>query len=189
MKKMIAGVLALLLCFSAAGCAGTEDPNQTVAEFTDAEQLQPLETEITMDNWQDFFELRETRELVGYESGDEWEFGLGLFLKDGYEFQSGQVNFELEYQLEQRAFSEESGEPGNPAETGHTPEPRAKTFALTDYRGNPDIAEDSPFYGAVAAWIYGGGVLEQEDGSLIAEVPGKASVLHAEGSLVVVPVR
>ena len=68
MKKMIAGILALILCFSAAGCAGTEDPNQTVAEFTtetaaqpmDDEltteaAAQPMEAEITMDNWQDFF--------------------------------------------------------------------------------------------------------------------------------------
>ena len=189
MKKMIAGVLALLLCFSAVGCAGAEDPNQTVAEFTSTVTAQPLEAEITMDNWQEFFELRETRELVSYDSGDEWEFGLGLFLKDGYEFQSGQVNFEMEYRLEQRAFSEKTGETGEPVENGHTPEPRAKSFALTDYRGNPGIEEDSPLYGAVAGWICGGGVLEQEDGSLIAEVPVSPSVLHAEGSLVLNPVR
>ena len=188
MKKMIAGVLALVLCFSAAGCAGTGDPNQTVAEFTSTAAEQPLEAEITMDNWQEFFELRKTWELKSYDGGDEWEFGLGLFLKDGYEFQSGQVNFEVEYQLEPRSFSGESGEFGEPVETGHTPEPRAKTFALTDYRGDPGIGEFSPLYGTVAGWIYCGGVLEQEDGSLIAEFPGTISVLHAEGSLVLNPV-
>ena len=185
MKKMIAAVLALCLCFAGAGCAGTEEIQQTVAEFTETaapSAEEPMEVEITMDNWQECFELREPRELVPYESGDEWEFGYGLFLKDEYEYQAGEVNFELEYELEQRDFSE--GVPGEPVETDHTPEPRAKTFALTDYRGNPEIAGDSPLYGTVAGWILGGGVLEQG----IAEIPVNGTVLHAEGSLVVASV-
>ena len=60
---------------------------------------------------------------------------------------------------------------------------------MTDFRGDPEIPENSPFYGTVAGRVSGGGVLEQEDGSLIAEIPVNPALLHAEGTIVVIPVR
>ena len=145
--------------------------------------------EITMDNYLDYFELREAAEPYTDENGGivSWDFGCGLFLKDEFKesFVSAEVNFEVEYDEELRAFKMLPGsfELGDVITPEHQSEPRAKTFALQDFRNDESVHELSSYYGAVAGCLYSGGTMTMDDGTEAAILPANMNVLHAEGSI------
>ena len=212
MKKLTAIILALLMCLAAAGCAEdteapaedtvieagvTETPEKPAetAEAAEAEtasgstEIPSGTVEITMDNYLDYFELRDAAEPWTDENGKitGWDFGCGLFLKDEYtdSFVSAGVNFEADYDEELRAFTmlPESFELGAVITPEHQAEPRGKTFALQDFRNDESVHELSSCYNAVAGCLWSGGTVTLDDGTEAAVLPANINVLHAEGTI------
>ena len=214
--KKITIILTLVLCLSLAGCIFDGTPDSGTAAEPTAESLQETETaapseettkvpettaepapettaepekdvEITMDNWEQYFEVRTAADPYVNENGEteDWSFGCGIFLRPEYvsRFESGEVNFEISYATEGRLFSvdPESGRCilGGRTESGIRPESGCKTVGLEDLRSDESLPETSDFYGSIAARIYCGSAEEGQ----AATVPGQEKILHAEGML------
>lgn len=81
MKKYLVFLLSLGMLLSLAACAA--EPAETLPQTT---QPQLQEVEITMDNWQEYFELREAQRISVSDYGEIFnrEFGHGVFLKEEY---------------------------------------------------------------------------------------------------------
>ena len=189
MKKTICAMLSLVLCLSLAACGGktapTEAPavTEAPAQVTTEAAAVPVTVEITMDNWEQYFELISAADASS--QGEYWALGYGLVLREEYGYVSGNVDFELTYDLEQRPFEGNAEDMtwtlGEALEPDHELMPGAKTFGLQDYRENKDM---KMFTGTVAAVCLPGVVMTREDGTQVAEVPVNGKILHAEGTLV-----
>ena len=185
MKKYIAMTLALALCLALAAC-GDAKPAETSAPVTVPAETAPaqLTVTVTMDNWEDYFELRSTTDVYVDQSGkvQNWSFCYGVFLREEFDFVSGNVNFEVEYRTEQHPFTGDraTGEFTLGEATGTSENPRATTFALEDSRRDPNTDPMSGFYDSVAGRVYGGNAAR--DGEV--DVPIEGKVLHAEGTMV-----
>ena len=183
MKKHIALTLVLVLCLALAAC-GDEVPVETTAAAVLPTETKDQNVTITMDNWEQYFELRPTTDVYVDESGkvQNWSFCYGVFLREEYDYVSGSVNFEVEYRTEQHPFSgdRKTGEYTLGEATGTSENPRAVTFALEDSRRDPNTDPQSGFFDAVAGRVYGGNVAK-EKGEV--DVPIEGRVLHAEGTI------
>lgn len=96
MRKQIAWLLALCLSMTACAAEGPETApaESTVPVITAAEtqatvqetEAVPQQTQITMENWETYFELKEARTVVKLEDEepDLFTSGYGLFLRDEY---------------------------------------------------------------------------------------------------------
>ena len=203
MKKLISGLMALTLCLALAACGSrqenlkeTEDMQTSAAaetaEMSETAAEAPKTVEITMDNWSEYFELREAAEPWFSEDGsiESWDFSYGVFLKDTYleRFQSGQVDFEIGFEKELREIGMEAETGtymiGNPLETGEERPYEQKTCGMEDFRNREDLSVKSEFYGSVAAQAYSGSSGKNEEGILTAELPVNGQILNAEGSLI-----
>ena len=185
MKKTICAILSLVLCLSLAACGSKQVPTEAATEaVTEAvTEAAPQSVEITMDNWEQYFELIPAADASS--QGEAWALGYALVLREEYRYVSGTVDFELAYDVEQRPFEGDAETMtwtlGEPLEPDHELLPGAKTFGLQDYRENTDM---KLFTGTVAAVCLPGAVMTREDGTQVAEVPVNGEILHAEGSLV-----
>lgn len=86
MKSILALILILAACLSLTACAAEPQSPEAFAETTVETTLPPEQIEITMDNWQEYFELREAQRITVNENGGihNREFGYGAFLKEEY---------------------------------------------------------------------------------------------------------
>ena len=100
MKKAISLLLALVMCLSLCACGGgndtpatTEAPTTTTPATTVPESTAPIETEpqyetveITMDNWEDYFEFVfiEDWEINGFGESEGYSCEYRLKLQDEY---------------------------------------------------------------------------------------------------------
>ena len=139
--------------------AVTEAPTQMPTQPpTDAptEAPQPVPVEITMENWEEYFELRDTEQVHISESCSVINrvFGYGVFLKEEYVdrlAEGSDVSFELEYNLVwRRVMGDLTGDSYMLQSAQTDPDRKTQTAQLTDFRGNPAVAEESDFYNSVA---------------------------------------
>ena len=194
MKKKMLVVCAAVFCLSLAACGG-----EKMAETTDTLVLSQTEAaseqvvEITMENWEQYFELKNAAEPVISEAGDleSWDFSYGVFLKEEYldRFVSGQVDFEILFDTERRkaGIEEATGtyELGELIPGRLESDTRQKTFGLEDFRDRQGLSVMSDYYGSVAGQACCGSIRESEAGELTAEVPVNGQILHAEGTLTI----
>ena len=201
MKRLITFMMAISMAASMAACgntpAATEPevaPNVVMTENTAAPGAGSMDSaegavEITMDNWETYFELRSVSDPFIGESGkaEGRDFMYGVFLKPEYaeKFDSGMVNFEISYDLVNYncTVDGESYTLGDKLENDLESAFETKTFGLQDFREDPEISDKSAFFGQVAGVVYGGSAVQQEDGQFIASVPENGKILNAEGSL------
>ena len=136
--------------------APTQPPTEPPAEPPTESPL-PEEITITLENWQEFFELRETEQVYISPTCAVTNrvFGYGVFLKEEYadRFAEGsQVSFELEYNV---AWARVMGDltADNYLITGTQSDSNRKlqTAQLSDFRLLENMSEESDFYGQVAA--------------------------------------
>jgi len=186
MKKRTTIIIALMLVFLLTACAVPEaTPGETEVLFT-ATETSPAESEIqisateptppetetpaaqpapqevipveiTLDNWQDYFELRQTEQIYVSESCGVINriFGYGVFLKE--EFlpllaSESNVSFELQYEVAwKRVMGDLTGDSYMIIGSVNEVLPKTQTALLADFRENAEIPEESDFYGQVAA--------------------------------------
>lgn len=165
-------VMALLLVFLLTGCAAPEStPGETEILFT-ATEAPPAATEtapvtepapqiitpveITLDNWQEYFELRQTEQVYMNESCavSNRVFGYGVFLKDEFVpllAPGSDVSFELQYELVwRRVMGDLNGNSYLIQDINNEHTLKTQTAGMTDFRGDPSISEESDFYNRVA---------------------------------------
>jgi len=136
--------------------APTEAPTLPPTE-PPTEASQPVPVEITMENWEEYFELRETEQVYISETCSVINrvFGYGVFLKEEYtdRFAEGsQVAFDLEYNLAwTRVMGDLTADNYLMMGTQTDGERKMLTAGLTDYRIAGNMSEVSDFYGQVAA--------------------------------------
>ena len=177
MKRINIFALLLAMALVLTGC-GTDQPAATeapAAVVTEAPTLppaeppaepptepptelpQPVEITITEENWQEFFELRETEQVYVSQTCAVINrvFGYGVFLKEAYadRFAEGsRVSFELEYNV---AWARVMGDltADNYLITGTQSDlaRKTQTAELADFRLVDNMSEESDFYGQVAA--------------------------------------
>lgn len=111
MKKLTAILLSAIMCLSLVACSGNDeekdddnagnvkdDTSTTVIEDDTTEESEDEAIEITLDNWQDYFEIGYELE-VEYEDDDVTIDGYKLypsvFVKDGYDVASEDDKVEL----------------------------------------------------------------------------------------------
>ena len=120
------------------------------------EAPQPVPVAITMENWEEYFELRDTEQVHISESCSVINriFGYGVFLKEEYVdrlAEGSDVSFELEYNLVwRRVMGDLTGDSYMLQSAQTDPDRKTQTAQLTDFRGNPAVAEESDFYNSVA---------------------------------------
>lgn len=175
MKKQITIIMALMLIFLLTACAAAEPtPSETEILVTATETVPaesatvPPETEtsvpqkivpveITLDNWQEYFELRQTEQVYVSQTCAVTNrvFGYGVFLKE--EFlpllaPDSDVSFELQYDVVwKRVMGDLASD--SYAVIGSLTEaiPKTQVARLADFRENAEVPEDSDFYGQAAA--------------------------------------
>lgn len=138
----------------------TEPPTEAPTELPTeppTEAPQPVPVEITMENWEEYFELRETEQVYISETCAVINrvFGYGVFLKEEYadRFAEGSdVAFDLEYNL---AWTRVMGDltADNYLMMGSQTDGvrKMQTAGLTDFRIVDNMSEESDFYNQVAA--------------------------------------
>lgn len=122
MKKAISLLLVLMLCLSLCACGGSNEmpeaqvstdpattpeatePATTEATEPEESELTTVCVEITLENWQDYFELREYTEFVenGFGEIDDAKTLWSVVSKDGYtvDEENCDVTFEFTYDEE-----------------------------------------------------------------------------------------
>lgn len=117
MKKTLAIIMAALMCLSLCACAGGENNSDntsevqnedTTTETTNTNDTEPGETkpvyetvEITLDNWQDYFEFREIKKIKinGFEEFNGADILYYLVTKDGIELDTKNSTVTVRYIL------------------------------------------------------------------------------------------
>jgi len=163
MKKIIAFLLSLVICLPFVGCAAeslqtveTTEMVETVPETT-APVLRQIE--ITLDNWQEYFELREAQRITLTSTGEIYnrEFGQGVFLKPEYVdmLAEADVSFGLfADQVRYQVYGDITTD--NYVirkDTLHKEGEQILTERVQDFRTDEKIAENTDLHNAVAAWF------------------------------------
>lgn len=149
-------LLLLLAACATAGSAPALPPEGTEDWAATAPVQEPVAVQITMDNWQEYFELRETEQVYQSESCDVINrvFGYGVFLKDAYTdrlAEGSDVAFELEYNLVwRRVLGDLAGDSYSIHHATSDEQKKTQQAQLVDFRGRTDISEESDFFGSVA---------------------------------------
>ncbi len=107
MKRFVVLLLAAVMCLSLVACGGSNDTLTTdETEATVSKETEPklVSVEITLDNWQNYFELREYTKFIenGFGEIDDAETYWTLVSKDEYAFdmENCDVTFEFTYDEE-----------------------------------------------------------------------------------------
>ncbi len=172
------------------------------------DELGPYSVELTMDNWTEYFELREAANMYFNQFGEleSAQNSYGIFLKDEYmdkislqSFFTNEIAFKISYDTEAYAVPvsdyeeawktvfdinelEKTDPPyyfDNFEETGLT-----TTASVWDYRNHTDLNEKSPYYKSVAAEFGMGGNMTENGGTFIKALPVNAQVVQVQGELV-----
>ena len=134
----------------------TEPPTEPPT-LPPTEPPQPEEIAITLENWQEYFEMRETEQVYISEtcSVTNRVFGYGVFLKEEYadRFAEGsQVSFELEYNVAwARVMGDLTADNYMIMGAQSNPDRKLQSAQLSDFRLVENMSEESDFYGQVAA--------------------------------------
>ncbi|MBQ2854397.1 MAG: hypothetical protein IJE81_02870 [Oscillospiraceae bacterium] len=160
MKKLLTFLLAFVILMSFAACAAEPAQTAPVAE-TVPETMAPslLEVEITLDNWQDYFELREAQRLILTSTGEIYnrEFGQGVFLKPEYVqvLAEADVSFDLfADQVRYQVYGDITTDNFVIREdTLHIEGQQTMTETVQDFRLDEKIAAGTDMHNAVAAWF------------------------------------
>ena len=134
----------------------TEPPTEPPT-LPPTEPPQPEEIAITLENWQEYFEMRETEQVYISEtcSVTNRVFGYGVFLKEEYadRFAEGsQVSFELEYNVAwARVMGDLTADNYMIMGTQSNLDRKLQSAQLSDFRLVENMSEESDFYGQVAA--------------------------------------
>lgn len=161
-NKYIFWILALALMLTA--CAvpesapGATVPGEVVVETVPLETVppDPVAVEITMENWEEYFELRSTEQVYLNDSCSVINrvFGYGVFLKEEYAdrlAEGSDVSFELEYDVVwRRVMGDLTGDSYLIQSPMAEINRQTQTAGLTDFRGKTDISEESDFYNSIA---------------------------------------
>ena len=156
MKKTIALVLTLALSLTLAACGGEQPPAETMVESSAAVLW---EVEITMENWQDYLDLREAQRVSVGESGGvtNREFGYGIFLKEEYVDQLAEVDVSFQMQVDSVLYQVYGDLTTDNfvirKDTLHNEGIQILTAAVEDLRENGKIGPDTDLYNAVAAYF------------------------------------
>lgn len=166
MKKYTGLIFLLLGCLAMAACGSAQSAVETEpvsVEATAAETTQPVitEVEITMENWQDYFEQREAEWVQVNDRGDVIlrDFGYGVFLKEEYvgrlaqeepvavtfEMKANSVRYQVMGDLTTDNYIIKD-------EVLHNEGEQIITADVQDLR-NGKIEEGSDFHNAVAAYL------------------------------------
>ena len=119
MKKILAIILAALMCLSLCACAGEENnsegtsevqnentPTETTAPSEETTDTEPSETEpvyetveLTLENWQDYFEFREIKKIKinGFGEFNGADVLYYLVTKDGIELDTKNSSVTVRY--------------------------------------------------------------------------------------------
>ena len=104
MKKTISLLLALVMCLFLCACSGGKDTPEITETPATTQNTAPVETkpqyttvEITIENWQDYFEFAHfyIPHMNAFGEVEGFGFETRLYLKDGY--QANDVNIAIEY--------------------------------------------------------------------------------------------
>lgn len=172
MKRALAMLLVIMLCLSLAACAAEESvvPEMVEESSIQATEAQVHEVEITLENWQDYFEMRETQWVQVNENGSIIlrEFGYGVFLKDEYKEQLAEedpvdVSFEMEVDsVRYQVYGDLTTDNFIIREdTLHNEGKKILTAPVQDLRGSTLLEPGSEMHDAVAAFF----MLEGEFGA------------------------
>lgn len=158
----------------------------------DYEALGPKTVEITMENWEEYFELREIRLTYLNDFGeiDYVGFGYGIYLKEEYVeklytgYEAVSVAFKMEYDWCNRRVT-------NPAQDDYvmgnvvwTPEHESSTSQVYDHRDYEHIGVGQPEYNAVCATFgYTSGI----QGNDIFPCLENGVVIDVQGALILFP--
>ena len=135
----------------------TEAPTEASTEApTEPPLPEVIPVEITLENWENYFELRQTEQVYVSESCGVTNrvFGYGIFLKE--EFlpllaPDSDVSFELQYDVAwKRVLGDVTSDSYMIIGSVNEVHPKTQTASLTDFRGNEEIPEESDFYKQVA---------------------------------------
>lgn len=100
MKKIIALLLVAVMCFSLAACGGdNEASNNNEPQTNESGEKTAKAVEISIDNWQEYFEIveREETEKNEFEEIEDMYKGVYLVLKDEYEMVGYDTSIAIEY--------------------------------------------------------------------------------------------
>ena len=176
----------------------TGEYNDWVSE-ADYEVIGPRSVEITMDNWNDYFEIRETDDQYRNAFGEiEWKgFGFGVFLKDDVAsrlkntYDSVNVSVKAAYDtvmykatgtLEGGDF--QKGEPGQPKWLNE--ETRREEAVMEVWMMTGPEREGSGCYGCYCATFTGYNTIEEEGDTYII-VFENPEILNVTGTLTLFP--
>ena len=174
MKKINIFTLLLIMLLILSGCAvreGTPTEAPAAAVVTEAptvaptevpteaptEPPQPVAIEITLENWEEYFELRETEQVYISESCSVINrvFGYGVFLKEEYAdrfVNESDVSFDLEYNVAwARVMGDLTADNYLIMGAQSNEERKMQTAGLTDFRLADNMSEESDFYNQIAA--------------------------------------
>lgn len=176
----------------------TDEYNDWVSE-ADYEVIGPKTVEITMDNWDEYFEIRETDMQYRNDFGEiDWKgFGFGVFMKDDVAsrlkdtYESVQVSFKVAYdEVMHKATDIEADGDFQMGEVGH-PQWYQDNSERMDAVGevwlqNGINMEESGCYGYYGA-IFTGYTFSEESGVTYIVVYENPEVLNVTGTLALFP--
>ena len=176
----------------------TGEYNDWVSE-ADYEVIGPRTVEITMDNWNDYFEIRETDDLYRNDFGEiDWKgFGFGVFLKDDVAsrlkntYDSVDVSFKAAYdEVMHKATDIEADGDFQMGEVGHpkwlNEETRRGEAVGQVWLQEGDYMEGSGCYGYYCA-PFTGYTTTEEEGDTYIIVFENPEILNVTGTLTMFP--
>lgn len=176
----------------------TGEYNDWVSE-ADYEVIGPRTVEITLDNWADYFEIRETDDLYRNAFGEiEWKgFGFGVFLKDDVASRLrdpyGSVNVSVKAAYDGVMYKAtgtleggdfQKGEPGQPKWLKE--ETRREEAVMDVWMVTGPEREGSGCYGCYCATFTGYNTIEEEGDTYII-VFENPEILDITGTLTIFP--
>lgn len=158
----------------------------------DYEALCPKTVEITMENWEEYFELREIRltYLNDFDEIDSIGFGYGIYLKEEYVeklytgYEAVSVAFKMEYDWCSRRVTNPTQDDYVMGNVVWTPEHESSTSQVFDYRYSEYIGVEQPEYNAVCATFGYAGPIQDND---IFPSLENGVVIDVQGALILFP--
>ena len=172
------------------------------------DELGPYSVELSIDNWAEYFELKQAANVTANGFG-EIEYvanGYGVFLKDEYldkinqqSFYSNEIAFKISYDTECFALPVSSYEEAyrtvfdiNELEKVESPyywddfesTGKTETATLNDYRHYSNMHESNSYANCVAAPFYYSGDVTEHNGVFIGTMPVNVQVVQVQGNLV-----
>lgn len=185
----------------------TDGFHDLVAEANYA-ALAPVEIEITMENWEEYFELREANNVYINQFGDTESNlpGYGIFLKEElYDrvkntYDAINVDFEITYDevcckvlgYEKDAFDynfvgDYTLEPCKAPSWWETESGCTVTASVYDNRDYPDGSDADPYYQKIAAQFYFAGAFAEMGSTMYYNSFENVAVTRAQGSITLLP--